>query len=262
MKILKLKDVLGSKYGGFFTYEELYGKPDPRIKKFYNEQKLLNEGLILTHPIDKSISVLEKTGYDVVIVGKNESFKNRFFVQVNNHNVDIDKLWKITNNLGWYCSQIRNPFTNHDNNQVKYTRSNLTSHFEKYGEVMLLFEPKFDLEISTIDHKYLYHFTKEMYWSKIMKYGLVPKNQEKQANHPERIYLAFSAYSAEKFGHKIMSNPNNIQKHDNNQGIILKINVSNIMNYFKIYQDPNYYKEGCYTLNTIPFSAISIFKRM
>jgi len=40
----------------------------------------------------------------------------------------------------------------------------------------------------------------------------------------------------------------------------MSIDLNKIGHEFKIYADPNFYKEGCYTLNSVPFNAIDIIK--
>lgn len=266
MKILKLSELLKSEYAKYFTHEELYGVKSQKQLQFEANQMALNEGLILSHPIDKSIKVIENAGYEVVIF-KTEKFNNRFFIEVNELHTDITKLFKITDNLGWYCAEIRDKLNGKIDN-IKYTRANLKNHFEKYDTVLILFEPKFDVALNPYDFDYLYHFTKLIHLDRIKQYGLTPKTQNKNSIHPERVYLALTATAAEKFGRKAEVRVNKTKlpdlhnrPEDYNVGVILKIDVRAIPSYFKLYADPNYYKEGCFTLNTIPYSAIGIFKK-
>lgn len=270
MKIFTLKELLKSPYRNFFTYEELYGKPDPKRLKYDKEQKLLNEGLILTHPIDKSIKVIENAGFEVIVL-QNVKYQNRFFVEIDSFSTDISKLFKITDNLGWYCSEVKEG-VNIGSKTHKYTPSNLSKFLKDYSIVFLLFEPKYDLAIDPRRYEYLYHFTTLINLNRIKEYGLTPKTQNKISTHPDRIYLAYTAHAAEKFGRKIdvrlrdelsgtETPPKHNKKEELKMGVILKITVTGLPSYFKIYQDPNYYEEGCFTLNSIPYSHIDIFKK-
>lgn len=270
MKTFTLKELLKSPYKNFFTYEELYGRPDPKRLKYDKEQKLLNEGLILTHPIEKSIKVIENAGFEVITL-QTAKYQNRFFVEVDSISTDFSKLFKITDNLGWFCSEVKEGIKLGSKSH-KYTPSNLSKFLKDCPIVFLLFEPKYDLAIDPRRYDYLYHFTTLINLNRIKEYGLTPKTQSKISTHPERIYLAYTAHAAEKFGRKIdvrlrdelegiETPPNHNKKEELKMGVILKITVTGLPSYFKIYQDPNYYEEGCFTLNSIPYSSIDVFKK-
>lgn len=226
--------------------------------------KIVKEGLILTHPMTKSISVIEKAGFDVILL-KDDKYENRFFVEVYEATGDADKLFAITDNLGWFCSQIRGQ-GKYGTDSVKFTRSNLRDYLQRYDAVLLLFEPKYDLPISLYEVDYLYHATTMLNWKRIEKQGLTPKTANKTASHPERIYLALTATAAERFAIKIANSPRvePNPKHKFNPDavtwVILRIRTSLLDDRFRFYADPNYYKKGGYTLNSISPVAISLFK--
>jgi hypothetical protein len=267
MKVFSFKELLKSSYSNYFTYEELYGRPDPKRLKYVKEQNLLNEGLILTHPIEKSIKVIENAGFEVVLF-TGDKYKNRFFVEFYEMTSDWHKLLKIAENLGWYPSHVHSSDIKHPN-MIKFTNSNLKSHLVKYQKIWVLFEPKYDLEVGLRSYDYLYHFTHKIFVDRIMKNGLDPRNEDKTSHHPPRIYLAFNPSAAEKFGRKEVNriskiNPEKRDKHNKLQddlvGVILRIDVPQLPKYFKIYEDPNFLYQGCFTLNTVPPNAIYRFK--
>lgn len=227
----------------------------------YKDQFKLNEGLILTHPLSKALNVLDKSGFDVVEPRK----ENVFHVVVYRSKTDIDKLLKITNNLGWFPSAVGEDIVR---NFDKYTASNLRSKMNSFDKVFIRFEAKYDIQLGTEGIDYLYHFTKKIFLGRIEKYGLTPKTASKLSNHPERIYLSFSANGAAKFGKKFINrifNPKRSKKYSDDviklykTGIILRIRVESIPFYFKIYEDPNYKGTGCFTLNNIPWNSIDVF---
>lgn len=269
MKTFTFKELLKSPYKNLISYEDLYGRPDPKRLKYDKEQKLLNEGLILTHPKDKSIKVIENASFEVIVMNA-PSYQNRFFVEINEFNSDWDKLLKIADNLGWYSSHVHSSDIKHPN-MVKFTNSNLKNHLLKYSTIWVLFEPKYDFELNVRNYDYLYHFTHKMYLDRILKNGLDPRTHGKTSAHPPRIYLAFRPSGAEKFGRNVVNRISKINQPDREKhnkidddlvGVILKIDVTQLPRHFKIYQDPNYLHDGCFTLNTVPPDAIYRFKEI
>lgn len=250
MKILKLKDLLKSNYSKYFD-ESDFDVPNKR-------QEPITEGLIVTHPLNKSVDIIERQGYDVILIDSSK-FKNRFFVEFDLRIHNIAELLKLTNNLGWYCGQIRKTDEPH-NNGVKFTQSNLKSLAYNTGLCLLLFEPKYDIELNLSDYPYLYHYTPKTNIEKIRKFGLTPKTQNKVANHPDRIYLTFTLKSAERFGKNIINRFNPDKKLQSKSGCILAVNTDVLTSNTKIYQDPNFYEEGCFTLNSIPPYALTVVK--
>lgn len=269
MKSYTMKELLKSPYKNLFTYEELYGRPDPKRLRYDKEQKLLNEGLILTQPMEKSIKVIENAGFEVIMFNS-VNYKNRFFVEINEHDSDWHKLLKIAENLGWYPSHVHSSDIKHPN-MIKFTNSNLKTYLSKYRQIWVLFEPKYDFELNVRSYDYFYHFTHKIFADRILKNGLDPRTEDKTSAHPPRVYLAFHASGAEKFGRKIVNRVTKIKPEDRKYhnrltddlvGVILKIDVSELPRYFKIYQDPNYLHDGCFTLNTVPPNAIHRFKEI
>ncbi len=224
----------------------------------YADQFALNEGLILTHPVIKALRVLDNSGFYV-----SETDENKFYVECSYTTTDFDKLLKITQNLGWFVVQIRNK---RGDKSIKYSTTNLHKMLDEYESVYLLFEPKYDIELNRNDYKFLYHFTHKKNLGRIKKQGLTPRTASKTSNHPERVYLAFTANGAEKIGRKIVNRTitrpvdSNISVEDYKTGVILQIYCEMIPSYFKLYADPNYKNAGCFTLNTIPPDSIRSFK--
>lgn len=262
---MKLRDAMPEKFRRYFNYSELNLEQEFEEKEqAHLLERKLNEGLIITHDIHKSMDIIERAGYDIGVINDHK-FANRFFVQVNSKTSDFDKLFKITDRLGWYCTQIRG-IGKYGTDNVKYTKSNLKKHSELYDTLLLLFEPKFDLNVSTGNVDYLYHFTRKINWHRIKQNGLTPRTTDKVSTHPDRVYFGLTISAVEKFANRIenkvpipLANKHN-KKEDVGIGVILRIDLNQIGHEFKIYADPNFYKEGCYTLNSVPFNAIDIIK--
>lgn len=255
---LKISDLIDPK-----QYRKMRGDVHDNWERYilsvFKDQFKITEGLILTHPISKAVDVLDRTGY-VVVEPRNV---NVFHVIVTDAD-DVDKLMKIAKNLGWFPSAISDDITINFN---KYTESNLRSLLNKSDKVFIRFEAKYDIQLDRSKFDYLYHFTKKAFLEKIKRNGLTPKTASKLSNHPERVYLSYTQSGAEKFGKKFV---NRIYKYDSNHsdelkamystGMILRIRVENIPDYFKIYEDPNYKSSGCFTLNNIPWKYIDVIK--
>lgn len=107
--------------------------------------------------------------------------------------------------------------------------------------------------------KFLYHLTPENKVDKILKFGLVPKAQNKLSEHPDRIYfflqkdltLNYKSY-ADDFWTSTYKNTTRGIKY-----ALLKIDTEKCRNDFKIYGDPNMIR-GVWTFNNVPPEAITI----
>lgn len=234
-------------------------------RKMYGDEDRLYEGLITTHPIEKAVDVLDRRGFNVA-----DGQGMMFYIRID-PDTDLDDLYKITNNLGYFPASV-GAFKN---KMAKFDENELSSMLKSYNMAFVRFEAKYDYPIDIKGIKYLYHATKKLYLKNIQKNGLVSKSKSKIANHPERIYLAYTQEGAEKFA----KHPTNLTKSPVlKRGkpetlpisakklysivVILRISTTRLPHTLKAYVDPNYKDEGCYTLNTIPWSAIDIAKEI
>jgi hypothetical protein len=157
-------------------------------------------------------------------------------------------------------------FGNIHENVLEYERSKY-GHEDALYEGLILSHPH-DVQLSLSDYKYLYHVTHKLYIDKIERNGLIPKSASKLSNHPERVYLAFDKYDLNTF----ISHPKNFERPKKSANekpppsvrrlfsvaVVLKIIMDRLPYNFRIYADPNFVGKACYTLNTIPWSAIVI----
>lgn len=261
--ILDLENVIPAEFIGFFT-----GNIHENILEYerskYGHEDALYEGLITTHPLFKSVSVLDKAGYYLINPNPTDNFFNVQVHPTDNLEDFLSKLNSVADNLGYFPAGVGSTTTKH----IRYDIDAVESMLMKFGLAYVKYEAKYDLQIDANNYKYLYHATKKLYLPKIQKYGLTPKNSEKLSRHPERVYLTFDLADAKKFINKAVNRipPKSYQTDkfpvksmiDFQTAIILKIRVDQLQYNFRIYSDPNFAGSACYTLNTIPWSAITV----
>lgn len=161
-----------------------------------NEFKLY-EGLILTHDIYKTISILSNTfnSNDKNIVSTNFDDINKIRVQLykdKNNNIDINKLVQYLNNLGWYIAYIKeidiNQFTLKPQKYNIDIFNKFLNNMECIG-IEFIIEQKYS-KINKENIKYLYHLTNSKNVKSILTKGLISKTKNKLTSHPERIYFS------------------------------------------------------------------------
>lgn len=238
MKLSELVESLN-----IYTFEEEY--------EIFYDQFLLNEGLIKTNPIDKTVSILKSNRI------RCDKFKdeNVFHVELTKKSPKtLDQILSLTNNLGWFPSYAYYILDSKQLNYENFNRTKVLDMLDSVDLILLRFEAKYDTIIGDVP-KILYHVTTKEKASKILELGLSPKDGSMKAYHPDRIYLGFDPKSLEKMVHR---SPEFWLKSRTGEFTILKIDTSLIPSYFRIFKDPNSKLFGCFTLNTIPPKAISI----
>lgn len=229
----------------------------------YEDEFDLNEGLIKSWPLDKTMSVLRSSKFDV------RPIANKFELTLTIKNFDnLSKCIVLSNNLGWFPSYIRALKTNNEVQRGKYSNDLLDKINKiKFDECIITFEAKYDIIVHNVP-EYLYHITPRTTAAKILKFGLSPKTNSMLSSHPERIYLAKNINDVERLPRKLVF----AAKSGDGYFWILKIQTSLIPSYFRIfnstnlqnnlYDDPNYIGKGYYTLNSIPPNAIEFEKEI
>lgn len=220
----------------------------------FEDEFKLNEGLITTWPIKKTVSILKSKGVEV-----DEYDNNMFHVIIYpKSKLNFLQTLQITNNFGWFPAYMYLLKNNVITSQDKYKYNVVGDFLEDAASkdaVLLRFEAKYDIAIDDVP-KFLYHATSREKAIKIMKMGLSPKTDSQISIHPERIYLGTSPESVENM---LRQHPYQASKKSRDGEFrVLQVNTSMIPRYFKIFRDPNATKFGVYTLNNIPPSAISV----
>ena len=215
------------------------------LLEVYKEEYELNlqEGLIKTNNIGKTLNILEKKYSSKFIFTRS---KNSFYIKTFSTNINtlLNGIIKDADTLGWFPSFMETE---------KYTGKWDKKYF-KEGEIKLRFEAKFDEEVVENIPSILYHITPTQNADKILSIGLVPKSRSKASYHPDRVYLSKDLKDIKNLGEMFY------QKTGIKNWTILKIKIDMIPgDYLKLYTDPNY-KQGYYTLNNIPPQAIEKVK--
>lgn len=193
------------------------------------------EGLIFTHPIDKSTNILKKRFSELEVEIEDEG---GIYIEIKEPN-KIGKYLPIITNLGYFISL--------------YTLdgSNWLKDYNNDTEIIALYlEPKYDLKVD-VPHV-LYHVSPIKFKDRISKIGFIPKTGNKISKHPERIYLTDDLKTAISFG-------DNIKSETNSGYCIYKISGDCIEN---LYSDINLRSGGFYTLQNISPDNFELIKEI
>jgi hypothetical protein len=243
---------------------------------YFNElNDLLYEGLTKTTNIDKSIEIIKNIynlkSFDIKRINNTNSFNIYVWEGANLQKIikSINRgLLDTINNLGWFISAIRcvDEIGNRKLIDIKkiMNRNDILSVLnDNYYLCEIKLEAKFDIDIK-IDQK-IYHVSPFYLRDKILKQGLVPKNQNKKLFHPERIYCfkSLDIFNIKSFISKIFKTYKSdiMLKYHNDATIkydLYEIDVNNLPILF--YQDTNYLNFGIYTLNNIPPKYLNLIK--
>lgn len=235
-------------------------------------QNIIFEGLITSYPIDSVINILKNNNIQKYKVscfplytvlsqnkGKNDgNFKQyqlviNFTQGFNTINWDtLNKYIHLISTCGWYLGQLRG--------DLGFSKELTRTLFNDYQSipVMLIFEPKYDLEADVDDiPDYCYHITPSRVVEKIKNTrGLTPRDYGKVGNHPQRVYL----FTSKPLDWKNIANQFKNMMHIEEPYSLLKISMKNLKNKnIKFYYDQNSnYEPAIYTLEPIPHFAISV----
>jgi hypothetical protein len=194
------------------------------------------EGLIHTHPPEKSINILKRRFPELHIEVEDDG-------EIYIENQPVQKLGKylpIITNLGYFISKLT---------------INGQEWIKEYNDVTkpiaFILEAKYDYEVKI--PKTLYHASPIRFKDKILKSGLTPKSGNKISNHPERIYLTDNLEKAINFGNYLIDDNNEWYKNGFCVYLIKGEGVS------KLYSDVNFRQGGFYTNNNIKKEYISLF---
>jgi len=216
----------------------------------------LNEGLIKTIEIDKSIRIIERNLSEMgsfQIEKDNNKFSILFYDLKNIHGFDF--IFSIINNLGWFPSSFKVWKSEKVNIFIWKNLESFISLVKDCEKVLVYFESSFDLVIQKPD--FAYHTFCYLNLKNIREIGLVPKNLKKITSHPERIYLSMGIESVIDIGKKIKSRSiyNDYNKYKDIDFGVIELNLKELD--ITCYKDPNY-NQGFYILQNIPKEYIKI----
>lgn len=196
------------------------------------------EGLIKTHPSDKSIDIIKRRFPELIteLEGDGEIYIENQPAQ------KLEKYLPIITNLGYFISKL----TIDGQEWIK-------EYDNDTKPIAFVLEAKYDYLVEIPDK--LYHASPIKFKDKILKYGLNPKTGNKLSNHPERIYLTDDLNKAINFGNYLKEDDNNDWY--KNGYCIYSVNGIGVS---KLYSDVNFRQGGFYTLNNIKSENIKLVK--
>ena len=206
------------------------------IKKSSFENLILVEGLIKTHPIQKSIEIIKHKFPHLIVKMEKEGE-----ITIKGDMSNLKQYIPLFTNLGYFISAYINDEV--DENGIKIDATYNVYDSDVTG---IILEPKYDVLISPIP-KILYHASPLKFKDKILKNGLSPRSGNKQSIHLDRIYLTDNLKMAIGFGGKLEEIP--IEEMKINIGYcVYEIKGTGIQN---LYSDINWRNEGFYTDHNI-----------
>lgn len=196
------------------------------------------EGLIHTHPIDKSVNILKRRFPELIIEVENDG---EIYIE-NQPPQKLEKYLPIITNLGYFISKL----TINGQEWVK-------EYDNDTKPIAFILEAKYDYEVEIPEN--LYHASPIRFKDKIVKFGLTPKTGNKLSNHPERIYLTDDLNKAIDFGNYLREESDSDWY--KNGYCVYSVKGTGIS---KLYSDVNFRKGGFYTLNNIKSENIKLIK--
>lgn len=196
------------------------------------------EGLIHTHPIDKSVSVLNRIFPELII----EVHPDGEIYIENQPPQKIKKYLPIITNLGYFVS--------------KFTIDGsewLMDFHDDTKPIAFIIEAKYDfsVEVPVI----LYHASPIKFKEKILKFGLTPKSGNKLSKHPDRIYLTDDINKAISFGDYLKTKEEN--EWYQSGYCVYSVKGDGVSD---LYSDVNFREGGYYTTNNIKKENINLLQ--
>ena len=200
------------------------------------QNKILEEGLIHTYPIDTTIRYIKEyfgLSDKEIFKGSGNNGFERIFVKMyddkRNHKI-MDKAMRL---CGYFASH--------------YTPT-------EDGYVTVQYESKNDEDIShelRQNERYLTHITPTYNEDKILKTGFSPRAKNYLFNFPDRVYFSRGNAPAQESLEMVkMLSLINQSKGNNGRYTVFKVDLTKIPENVKFYNDQNY-KNGVYTIDNI-----------
>lgn len=180
----------------------------------------------------------------------------------------IDSMFDYINSLiidrnGWFPSKMKIIHFDGMENTIKYNQEYLIEHQKTIKEVIITYEAKFNVIITTIPKK-LYHLSIQEFKEDILKNGLIPKSRNKKSIHLDRIYFCKEIKDCKLLIFDMKYDYENIKRENpkntiNTKWIIFEIDTTNIVD-LKLYKDPSFKDKGYYCIDNISPNNISVLE--
>ncbi|WP_146739363.1 hypothetical protein [Pseudoprevotella muciniphila] len=231
-----------------------YIKTFDNINSYDIYNTMIDEGLIKTYPIDKTINyIVRKYGLD------NRQVR---VSPINNGIVDVDIITIIlrntidSNTLG----DIK-----HDFQTCGYFNNQKPTQIHNTNYLFFCFEPKFSQDVTTMvrqNYRYLYHSSPKIFQDKVMRCGLIPKSKNTLFLYPDRTFLMVGDNLNSQQINVLKnvqternSNCNTLNQKETKEHILITIDVSKIPQDVKFYCDPLSHR-AIFTNDNIPRHSI------
>ena len=211
---------------------------------------LLEEGLIITYPIEKTVSYIKsyfnlRDAQIKVINGENDV--KQILVMVPSIADNIKIMEKAMNYFGYYLAAPKNEYYNPG------------------GLIWLQFEPKIQNNISPQlrkEENFLYHITPAYNKGKILHLGFSPRTKNTLFSFPHRVYFIRGSVDNDE----LISIGKQLCKTNNSVGndksyIIFVVDLNKIPEKIPFYFDSNY-EYGVFTTSNINSDTIVDFKEI
>lgn len=249
------------------------------VYKFEDYLNRIDEGLIKTYPIEKTIKDISSLISSYNVDYNINKFYDKFEIELDDINKipNFEKILDIIlntifNQYGWFPAKVKITGIFGNYREYKFNRNQILYNLKNHKSVLITFESKFD-EVVEIPDK-LYHLSIQQYSKDISQKGLICKGKSKLTKHDYdgRIYMCKSIegcktliqrmdlfYEEERLD--IIRNPNNPKGRycKNTKWIIYEIDT-NLAGIKKLYRDPNYL-DGYYYLDNINRKSIKIIDK-
>lgn len=215
----------------------------------------VNEGLIKTYPIDKSVNYLiRKYG-------------------LNHEQIQIEPIDNGIITINIICIILPNSIDGntlgnikHDLQTCGYFNNQEPISIQNTNFFIMAFEPKFSEEVTEMvkqKYHYLYHSAPKIYLDKITKNGLIPKSKNSLFFYPDRTFLMIGDKLDNKQVDvlKKVQNARNVNADTNNpierkEHVLIVIDTTKLPTDVKFYCDPMAYG-AIFTYDNIPPNSIA-----
>jgi len=229
------------------------------IKEYNSFISHLKEGLIKTYPTKTAIRVISKfLGINKIQhnIGENEDTQTIFFKMISGH-IKSNLILNILREVG-LCGYFISNYDFYDKNDTHIDYlihddlisddfiKNIDSKIKNSFYTQITIEAKMN-ELLEVPDK-LYHVTLTSNEAKIKRVGLIPKSKNKRSNHNDRIYFGFDPIVVKNLSYQFKSG----------DYILLEISTDKSI---KLYNDPDFHKNGCYTYENIKPGNIKVIDR-
>lgn len=259
--ILRIKKKVNNSMSTLKIIRKIIKEQIIRIEQQHKEDVLtrkLNEGLIKTYPLKQTVASITKflnersqIKFDIFENEQNNTFTLVIHSGLTANNLEL--VLPFINTFGYFPSSYYIERYRMIPLYGKYSFTNLSNILNQinnnYQNISLIFESKYDEDVTDQLPRYIYHLTDIKNKGKIEQLGLVPKNNVK-STHPERIYLLKTLDNADILAKQFGYSKYCIFQIDRNK-----------LNNVKFYNDPNFInKDGFYTYSNIPPDSIKLLK--